>query len=276
MSLLLERRIAGSYLRGFQVGAILMAGSLLGLFGWRLLAPLGRAGRLGLWELPLASAAFSAVALFTRAAPRLPAARMKAAWMLAAVGLGHCAWVQVAFGTDIKTVNFMLALTGLGLVLPETPQFALATVLCLGTWAATLGRVPLQQPEPWVVAWVTAGFIAWSIHFFVKRLLTEHQRLSLRDRRLIREKSRLLEALRDSEQKVERLGGLIPICAACKKVRNDEGYWEQVEAFIEANTGTGLTHGYCPVCYEAARRELDALMAETPVTASGAPGALRS
>lgn len=47
---------------------------------------------------------------------------------------------------------------------------------------------------------------------------------------------------------IKTLRGLIPICANCKQVRNDWGYWEQIEAYIERYSDTTFTHGICPEC----------------------------
>jgi PleD family two-component response regulator len=49
---------------------------------------------------------------------------------------------------------------------------------------------------------------------------------------------------------IRQLSGIIPICSKCKKVRDDEGYWQQVENFLKTHTGVDFTHGYCPDCYE--------------------------
>ena len=46
------------------------------------------------------------------------------------------------------------------------------------------------------------------------------------------------------------LSGLLPICAWCKNMRNDEGYWQSVEAYISAHTKAEFTHGLCPACME--------------------------
>jgi hypothetical protein len=51
-----------------------------------------------------------------------------------------------------------------------------------------------------------------------------------------------------SELKI--LTGLLPICAACKKIRNDEGYWERIEGYIMAHSQATFTHGICPECNE--------------------------
>ncbi len=54
--------------------------------------------------------------------------------------------------------------------------------------------------------------------------------------------------LKDAREKIRTLQGLIPVCAWCKKVRNDKGYWEQIEKFISENTGVNFSHGICPEC----------------------------
>lgn len=47
---------------------------------------------------------------------------------------------------------------------------------------------------------------------------------------------------------VNQLSGLLPICASCKKIRNDEGYWEQIEAYIRDHSDVEFSHGICPDC----------------------------
>ncbi len=44
------------------------------------------------------------------------------------------------------------------------------------------------------------------------------------------------------------LRGLLPICASCKKIRDDQGYWKNVEDFIRRHSEASLTHGLCPDC----------------------------
>ena len=63
---------------------------------------------------------------------------------------------------------------------------------------------------------------------------------------LRRASTRLAELL----ENVRTLHGLLPICAWCKRIRDDEGYWEQVEAYIRDRTDATFTHGICPDCLE--------------------------
>lgn len=48
---------------------------------------------------------------------------------------------------------------------------------------------------------------------------------------------------------IKTLGGLIPICANCKKIRDDEGYWENLEKYIQTHSDAHFSHGICPDCY---------------------------
>jgi len=60
-----------------------------------------------------------------------------------------------------------------------------------------------------------------------------------------------LATLRRTRQlagRIETLESLLPVCAWCKKVRNDSGYWYQIEKYITANSKTKITHGICPEC----------------------------
>lgn len=62
------------------------------------------------------------------------------------------------------------------------------------------------------------------------------------------ELERLNKELKAANEKIKTLSGLIPICAKCKKVRNDDGYWEEVEEYVTAHTEAGFTHGICIDC----------------------------
>src|SRR5262245_41862007 len=56
---------------------------------------------------------------------------------------------------------------------------------------------------------------------------------------------------------VQQLEGLIPICAYCKKVRDDQDYWQQVEIYIMRHSRAQFSHGICPECYQQVLRELE-------------------
>jgi hypothetical protein len=55
-------------------------------------------------------------------------------------------------------------------------------------------------------------------------------------------------ARKQAEEETKILRGLLPICSYCKKVRDDKGYWKQIEVYIAANSQADFTHGLCPEC----------------------------
>lgn len=65
-----------------------------------------------------------------------------------------------------------------------------------------------------------------------------------------KEKERLIQELQRALDEVKTLSGLIPICAQCKKVRDDKGYWSQIESYIHEHSDADFSHGICPDCAE--------------------------
>jgi PleD family two-component response regulator len=59
-----------------------------------------------------------------------------------------------------------------------------------------------------------------------------------------------VKELQEALSRVKQLQGLLPICAYCKKVRDDENYWQQVEAYISKHSDVQFSHGICPDCYQ--------------------------
>jgi phosphoserine phosphatase RsbU/P len=59
-----------------------------------------------------------------------------------------------------------------------------------------------------------------------------------------------VKELEDALSKVKQLQGLLPICSYCKKIRDDQNYWQQVEEYVTQHTEVQFSHGICPECYE--------------------------
>lgn len=75
----------------------------------------------------------------------------------------------------------------------------------------------------------------------IARDITEHKREA-------EEKERLIGELQRALAEVRKLSGFIPICASCKKIRNDKGFWQQVEEYVSDNSDAQFTHSICPDC----------------------------
>lgn len=78
-----------------------------------------------------------------------------------------------------------------------------------------------------------------------------------------KERLRLIDELKDALKRVKTLNGLLPICASCKKIRNDGGYWEQVETYIRSRSNAEFTHGICPDCVRRLYPEYQSILGPT-------------
>jgi len=91
-------------------------------------------------------------------------------------------------------------------------------------------------------------------------------------RRVVELQQALTERVAQLEQalaRVKRLEGMIPICAWCKKIRNDQNFWQQVEEYLGERGDVRFSHGICPQCFAAHAAELDL---EVPPAAAPARG----
>ena len=69
--------------------------------------------------------------------------------------------------------------------------------------------------------------------------------------------------LEESIEREKHLQGLLPICSYCKKIRDDQNYWQQVERYVETRADVAFSHSICPDCYETkVKPELEAFQAE--------------
>ena len=99
-----------------------------------------------------------------------------------------------------------------------------------GTRWARAGKAPLKDKEGNVV-----GLIGYAAD------ITEQKQA---EEALKQERDKLQDALAE----VKTLSGLLPICANCKKIRDDKGYWNQIEAYIRDHSEADFSHSICPEC----------------------------
>jgi PAS domain S-box-containing protein len=86
-----------------------------------------------------------------------------------------------------------------------------------------------------------AGAITEFVH--ITRDITQRKTLE-------EEREKLILELQEALAKVKQLTGLLPICASCKKIRDDTGYWNQIEVYIRDHSDANFTHGLCPECVQ--------------------------
>ncbi len=73
--------------------------------------------------------------------------------------------------------------------------------------------------------------------------------LSFLHKRDQEERERLIFELQDSLEHIKTLRGLLPLCVSCKKVRNGQGYWKSLDAYVSERSEAQITHGICPDCF---------------------------
>jgi PAS domain S-box-containing protein len=78
-----------------------------------------------------------------------------------------------------------------------------------------------------------------------------------KQRAVEQERERLILELKSALGKVKQLSGLLPICSSCKKIRDDTGYWNQIESYISTHSEADFSHGLCPDCLETLYPDLD-------------------
>jgi K+-sensing histidine kinase KdpD len=123
--------------------------------------------------------------------------------------------------------------------------FTIVAGFLLGDWF-------FVQPRHSLYIAAVADRVNAVFFFFVGSLvllLSRHARLALaRERAAHADLRRLFNDLEAALAEVKTLTGLLPICAHCKKIRDDQGYWNQIEKYIMQHSDANFTHSVCPEC----------------------------
>ena len=93
-----------------------------------------------------------------------------------------------------------------------------------------------------------ALYLVCAIAFYAWRRHRELVEQTYQREKAEAEKAQLTPRLEMALADVTRLKKLVPMCSSCKRVRDDKGYWDQVEAYVEINFSTRLDAGICPEC----------------------------
>lgn len=97
----------------------------------------------------------------------------------------------------------------------------------------------------------------------LKRFAEIEEKLSLAEREIEarkaaeKERDKVIKELKQALSEVKTLRGFLPICSSCKKVRDDKGYWTQIEAYIRDHSEAEFTHGICPECMKKLYPDFD-------------------
>lgn len=99
------------------------------------------------------------------------------------------------------------------------------------------------------------GGILWvntSINYTIENGLPVKARIVAHDitksKQAEEEREKLISELKNALSDIKTLSGLLPICASCKKIRDDKGYWNQIESYIQNHSRAAFSHGICPDC----------------------------
>lgn len=130
--------------------------------------------------------------------------------------------------------------------------FASIVVFCVSAWidlfSTTLSW--LYRHDTWQLdeIFTVMVFLAGAFALYSRRRWHE-LKAEMREREKAEESNRrLIMSLEKALTEVRTLRGLLPLCAWCKKVRDDTGYWMELESYIQANSDARVTHGICPDC----------------------------
>ncbi|WP_457554078.1 HAMP domain-containing protein [Desulfobacula sp.] len=123
----------------------------------------------------------------------------------------------------------------------------------LGTATEKIGKgdfnyqIPLSQKDEF-------GSLAYSFNSMASRLQQSTTSVTLLENEIAErkqaeeEREKLIKELQEASKNIKTLSGLLPICAKCKKIRDDKGYWNNLEEYIQTHSDASFSHGMCSEC----------------------------
>lgn len=219
------------------------------------------------WVTVAAAVVLLGIAVALRRPPVVPGRSERLATLGIAAVMAQVLTNLLVRGSWIHTSDLMILVVAMSIIVRRGPQFFVLLLLASGSWWIAAG---LDHQEPqlhhWAIGMISASLVSVVIHLHLRRMWQHQEDLMIQDRQLMEEKARLVTELEAALDNVKTLRGLIPICAHCKKVRNDKGYWEQVETYVRHRTDARFSHGICPDCMVVVRAEVEQLKADSGKT----------
>jgi len=161
---------------------------------------------------------------------------------------------------------------------PDAPQIAILDWMMPGKDGVEICRQIREssQSDPKYIILLTSkggkedvvsGLDAGADDYITKPFESEELRARVQvGERILKLQSELatrVKELQEALDQIETLEGILPICMYCKKIRNDQNYWQQVESYISQHSQAEFTHGLCPECFEKhIKRPLQGLSSE--------------
>jgi DNA-binding response OmpR family regulator len=175
-----------------------------------------------------------------------------------------------AWGYEVVAVNDGLAAWEL-LRQPDAPRLVILDWMMPGLDGPEVCRkvreLPDQEPtyivllttrhlKEDVVAGLDSGADDYVVKPFDRQELHSRLRAGERIVGLQRSLSERVRELETALTQVRQLKGLLPICSYCKKIRDDDNYWHQVDAYLCTHTDVNFSHGICPTCWKTVEAEI--------------------
>ncbi|GEM_PF-5747758 len=166
---------------------------------------------------------------------------------LAASGIANTFPTIFVWNALVPVLAFFLWEKKMGTIISAV-FLPIATVLFLRVHASGPDSLPLPALSNIVVFIIMISFLTY--FYEATRADTEDalkKDIAVR-KEAEKEKEKLIIKLQKALAEVETLSGLLPICASCKKIRDDKGYWNQIESFLQEHSKAKFSHGICPDC----------------------------
>lgn len=126
--------------------------------------------------------------------------------------------------------------------------FLVAVFLAHSCFMTTRALTPLSGPRAEAIFSSSGSQIATYVSALIATTLWTFGFILMVNQRLNAERQETIRELQGALEQIRTLRGILPICAHCKKIRDDHGFWEQVEAYVSRHTEAEFSHGICPDC----------------------------
>lgn len=104
--------------------------------------------------------------------------------------------------------------------------------------------------EIYIRSFILMTFLSFGV--FASRIISKLQKSE-------RVKEEIIRELKNAQEEIKVLKGYLPICASCKKIRDDNGYWHELEQYITDHSDAHFSHGLCPECLKKSYEDLGKL-----------------
>jgi hypothetical protein len=174
-------------------------------------------------------------------------------WITAVVLVGLVGLLDYATGYELRLFVFYFIPIGLAAwVDHRRGGIVIATLSAIAWHLSDLYSGHLWSKE-WYAYWNTGtrylSFLAFALTVSYVSILIAQQKDNIAQ-------------LEKAMSQVRRLEGMLPICSSCKKIRDDQGYWQQIESYLMERTDAVFTHGLCPDCLDTLYPGLRDIMKE--------------